>query len=192
VARRDGGVRLQQELAHRLAEEIRAPDHDGLGTFELRADLVEQDHHALRGARPQALAAERQEPGGDRGQAVDVFVGVDQAGDLHAVHVVGHRQLAEDAADLVVGVQPLDQRDHLVLGRVGAQPVVEALDADLGRRLLLAVDVERARGVVADQDRRQAGRAPVLGDELLDLLGDLCAHARRHRLAVDDLRRHRG
>ena len=82
--------------------------------------------------------------------------GVDQAGQLDAVEVVGHRQLAEDPADLVVGVEALDERDDLGARDVGRQREVEALHADLGAGLLLALDVDRRRRVVADEDRRQA------------------------------------
>ena len=72
-------VGAEQQLRHRLAEEVRAPDDDRLGAFELRARRVEQRHDALRRARPQPLDAEREPAGADRRQAVDVLVGVDHA-----------------------------------------------------------------------------------------------------------------
>ena len=66
-----------------------------------------------------------------------------------------------------------------------AQAVVEAAMPTSARRLLLAGDVDRRARVVADEDGRQPGRAPVLGRELGHALADLGAHARRHGLAVD-------
>ena len=50
----------------------------------------------------------------------------------------------------------------------GGQAMVEPVDPDLGRRLLLAAHVDGARGVIAYEDRRQAGRAAVLGDNALN------------------------
>ena len=162
VADGDRRVGSEQQLRHRLAEQVRAADHDGLGALERRAGLREQQHHAGRRARPQAVAAQRERAGAERRQAVDVLERVDEAGQLDAVEVVRDRELADDAADLRVGVELLDQRDDLVARRVGGEPVVEAPDADLGAGLLLAADVDGARRVVADEDRREARRASVL------------------------------
>ena len=54
--------------------------------------------------------------------------------------------------------------------RVGRQGVVEALHADLPAGLLLAGDVDRGAGVVADEDRREArARAAELRRERLDV-----------------------
>src|SRR5204862_5152192 len=75
---------------------------------------------------------------------------------------------------------------ELFLGRVGRKPQVVRADADGGRGLLLARDVDVRGGVVADEHRGEADLA-----ELLDLRGDLLANFRSERLAVDHVGGHR-
>ena len=75
-----------------------------------------------------------------------------------AVDVPRRRELEQDPRHARVGVELGEQRLDLGLRRVGGQPVVEALHADLVRRLLLAADVDGGGGVLPDQHGRQAGR----------------------------------
>ena len=95
-----------------------------------------------------------------------------------------HEVALEGAEAVVVG------RSDLVLARVCREPVVEALDADLGARLLLAAHVDRGGSVVADQDRRQAGDVVPRRDPFRDFRADLVAHFLGDGLAVDE--RHSG
>ena len=75
-----------------------------------------------------------------------------------------------------------------VVRRVRRQAVVEAADPGLGARLLLAGDVDRGGGIVADQDRRQPGRLVPGRDPGRDLVAHLVPHLLRDRLSVDELR----
>ena len=76
-------------------------------------------------------------------EAVHVLDRRDRPDDPPLVHVVGQRQLDEDAGHPLVGVQVGDEPEQLVLGRVGGELVVDRLDAHLLARLLLAAHVER-------------------------------------------------
>jgi hypothetical protein len=105
------------------------------------------------------------------------------------VDVLGEGELHEDAVHLLVGVQLLDERDELVLRDARVEVVVPRLDADLGHGLALAAHVDLRGGVVTHEDRREAGRDPLVA-ELTHLLGDFLANVRGDRLAVDDLCRH--
>ena len=59
---------------HRLAEQVRAPDHHRLGALERRRRPSSSSTMiARRRARPQALAALGEQPGADRRQPVDVL-----------------------------------------------------------------------------------------------------------------------
>ena len=182
VARRDRRVGREQQLRHRLAEEVRAADHDRLGALERR-----RRPPRAAASRPSACTAAA--PRG-RARAAPALSGVRPStsfsGSTRPVSSTPSRwsgtgQLAEDAADLAVGVELLDQRDRPPRAARRRRAVVEAPDADLGAGLLLAADVDGARRIVADEDRREARRAAVLGRERLDLLGDLGAHARGDR-----------
>ena len=130
-------------------------------------------------------------PGVDRREPVDVLAGVDHAGQRRPVEVRGHGQLQQHAADGVVGVQLVQQLRDLLEGGVGRQALVEGRHPDLGAGALLAADVHRRGGILADEHRRQARRPPAARGERGDLLGDLRAHARGDRLAVDDRGCHR-
>jgi hypothetical protein len=55
--------------------------------------------------------------------------------------VVGHRELHEDAVDVRVGVVVGDDLEDLLLGGVVWEVGAEGVDAGLGARLLLGVDV---------------------------------------------------
>ena len=169
-----------------LPKRFERPTIDGLGALQLRARLLEQEHHAHRRARPQPLAPQRQQPGADRREAVDVLAGLDELGQLDAVEVVGDRQLAEDPADGRVGVELLDEVDDLLARGVGRQAVVEAAHADLGGRLLLVGHVDGRARVLAHEDGRQPRRRPCSAVNSATPAADLGAHARRHGLAIDD------
>ena len=66
------------------------------------------------------------------------------------------------------------------------QAEVERADADLGARLLLAADVDRARGVVAHEHGRETGRLVARGDPRRDLLAHLGADLLGDGLPVDE------
>ena len=78
-----------------------------------------------------------------------------------------------------------DRLEQLRLARVGGQLDVARLHAGRLRGPLLQVDVDVRCGVVADEHR---GEADV--PELRDLRGDLLAHLRAERLAVEEGRGH--
>src|SRR6478672_3829928 len=70
--------------------------------------------------------------------------------------------------------------------------MIEAADTDLGAGALLAADVDRRRGVVADEDRRQPGDPSALLHERRHIDRHLCANSRRHGGPVDHPCAHRG
>ena len=151
-----------------LPNEVRAPDDDGLGALERRRRASLEQHHARRSA---CTGRSPGRPSASRPALTGVspstsLPGSMQPGQLVAVEVVGHGQLAEDAVDRRVGVELVDERRR-PRSRVASagQAVVEAAHADLGARLLLVADVDGASRVVADEDGRQARRAAVLGRE---------------------------
>ena len=75
---RDRRVALEQKSRDGLADQIGAPDDDGLGPLQRHLIGVEQLDDADRRARPQARRPLDQTPSADRREAVDVLVGGDQ------------------------------------------------------------------------------------------------------------------
>jgi hypothetical protein len=185
VAHRHRGVARQQQRCEWPPHQLRAADHDRLGAAQLHAFGVEQLHHARRRARHEPIAALDQAARVDGGEAVDVLRWVDQVDHRVRIDALRQRQLQQDAADRLVGVERREQLGKLGLRRVGRQLVVERLDPGFGACLPLATHVDVRRRVVADDDRRQPG-LHALGDEFLDLGLDAVAHLLRDSLAVDD------
>ena len=120
-------------------------------------------------------------------ETVDVLLGIDGAQHLRLVHVLRQRKLHEDAVDRVVGVQLGDEVEDLALGRIRRETVVARLDPGLVRRLVLRADVDVRRGIVADENRREAHGLAIRPH----VLGNLCANLLCERLSVDSNRRHR-
>ena len=145
----------EQQLRHRLAEQVGASDHDRAGSGELHAGLLKQDHHPDGRARAQAGQAQGQTPGVEDAEPIDVLVGIDASGQSVGVEVVGDGQLAEDAADRRVGVELVDDRQRLGLINVGGELAVHARDPDLRARAVLAGDVDAPR-----PGRRRSARWP--------------------------------
>ena len=186
VRDRDGRIRLQQQVRHRLPDDVRAPDHDGPRPGDLDAVLVEQPHHAERGGGDERRPAQVEQAGVGGMESVDVLRRVERLDRHRLVEVLRQRRLDEDAVDRVVVVQLLDHRDQLLLRDVRRKPPVVGADPDLLRRLVLAADVDVRRGIVADEHGCEADVA-----ELGDVRRDLGPHLRRERPAVHDRRRHR-
>ena len=160
VADGHGGVALEQQERHRLADQVAAPDHDGAGALELDAGGVEQAHDAERRARAQAGVPRDQAGLVQRVQAVDVLGRIDGVEDRRGIDVRRQRQLDENAVGIAARVELLHQLEQLVLRGGRRQLVRDRRDAALGAGLALVAHVGRRGGVVADQHGRQPGRAP--------------------------------
>ena len=173
VADRDRRVGGQQQLRHRLAEQVRAADDDRLGALELdvrRSPAAPSRRSACTAAGPGRPSASR--PAEQRRQPVDVL-GRRRPAPVSSTpsRCVGQRQLDEHAADARVGVQRARSASttsaSLGVGRQ-AHGRRSASRSPRTARCLHA-DVDGARRVLADEHRREPGRAPVRGDERRDV-----------------------
>src|SRR5690606_34799915 len=88
-----------------------------------------------------------------------------------------------------IGVELVDGGLDLGLRRGLGQVDAERLDADLRAVAVLARDVPLAAGVVADQDRAEAGDDTPL-PQGCHAYAELVLDRGRHRLAVENLRCH--
>jgi hypothetical protein len=118
-------------------------------------------------------------------QSVDVLDRVDRSHHVRFVDLLRQRRLDEDAVDLLVLVELAHQREQVVLGRHGRQPVVDRLDAGRLGCLVLEADVDLGGRIVTDEHCREAHVS-----EPGDLLAHFPAHPGRKRGAVHQLRSH--
>ena len=180
----------EQELRHRLADDVRAADDDSLHAGEHRAQrlagLVEHDHRAGRRAgheRPAHLA-DRKQADIDRMEAVDVLLRVDRLEHPRRTDVPGQRQLHQNAVHRRIGVERLDEREQFGFARLGGERVLHRMKAAALGGSALAGDIGLARRVFADEHDREARRHAALGQRSR-LCRDRLDHALRHRLAVE-------
>ena len=174
VADGHGRVLAEKQVGDRLADDLAPADDDGVAALDLDAVLLEQHHHARRSRRQEGRAPEIEAAGARRVEAVDVLSLVDGREHAALVELLRHRQLDEDAVDLVVCVQALEHGEQLVLGRVGGKAFVVARHAGLDRCSVLVPDVDLGSRIVADED----GREPDV-PELANVVGHLGANTRR-------------
>ena len=164
VADGDGRVAagpfLHQQERHRLADDVRPPQHDRSGPLGLDPAVLEQLLHAQRGAGDEPGPADGQQAGVLGVEAVDVLARVDPLDDPSFVDVVRQRQLHEEAVDGRIGVEGLDGVEQIGLGHVGRQSADLAAHAGLAAGVLLAADVDLAGRILADQDDRQPRHDP--------------------------------
>jgi hypothetical protein len=72
------------------------------------------------------------------------------------IHVLREGHLDEDAVDAWVSVQLVDDRHQLGFGRCRGQPYGLAVHPERLAGLFLGADIDRAGGIVADEDDRQS------------------------------------
>ena len=107
----------QQKLRHRLADDVRAADHDGIQAGEVAELLLEQDQAAERRARHEAVEADREAPGIHRMKAVDVLVRVDRRVMTTRSSICGGSgSWTRMPSTAAIGVETIDQLEQLVLG----------------------------------------------------------------------------
>ena len=66
-------------------------------------------------------------------ESVDVLARVDAVDQLGRIPMPGQRQLDEDAVDLRIGIEPIDEGEQLLVAGVGRQVIVDRTDPDLLR-----------------------------------------------------------
>ena len=91
--------------------------------------------------------------------------------------MLGQWQLQQDAIDLRVVVEAVDQVGKGLLGGLGRQVVGFGDKADLFTVFTLVRDINLRGRIAADQDHREARRAQALLAALGDSFGDLLAQA---------------
>ena len=100
------------------------------------------------------------------------------------------RQLHQNAVHGGIAVELCDQRQQIGLRDIGGQLVLERGHAGGLGLLVLAADIDLARGIVADQHHRKARRQLMLALDPRDLFGDAGAKLCGNDFSIDDAGRH--
>ena len=193
VAERHGGVLgpAGQQQAESATHGDPAPDDGDVGARDRHPVAAQQFHDAARGARQRARLAQDQLAEVGRVQAVRVLGRVHPVQHGVGVEPGGQRQLDDVPGAGRVGVQLVDHRLDLRLGRVPGQVPADGRDPDLGAVPVLAVDVGAAARVVADQDGAEPGHGTARGQGRYPL-GEFGPDFRSEGLAVEHVCGHAG
>ncbi len=124
-------------------------------------------------------------------EAVDILHRIDPLDDRGLLDLWRQRQLHQDAVDLRVAVEVIDEGEQRDLRGRGGQIVRDGADADLLAGAALVAHVNLRGRVMADLDHGEGGPPPAARQRSLDLVADLGFDLRRQCAAVDQLRRHR-
>ena len=183
---RDGAVRRHQQGGDRPPDDIGAAEHDRLGTRQVGMHAAQQMQAPLRRAGYQRRKPAPQPPDIQRMKPVHILVRVDGCDDRAGIDRRRQGQLDQYPVHPVVAVQPVDLGKQGRLRYVGRQPVVEGGEPGGGASAALAVDVDLAAGVFADENRREAGDDVAFATQFGRGRGHPLAQFRGDRLAADN------
>ena len=105
----DRGMMLEQQKGHGFPDDRTAANDDGFFAFEVVTDLLEHPQDTLRGARQKTGVAGQKTAEILRMQAVHVFLRINGLQDPLAIQVWGQRELDQDAVDIVLSIEVLDE-----------------------------------------------------------------------------------
>ncbi|MOA17788.1 hypothetical protein D3C78_1380570 [compost metagenome] len=137
-----GGATGQQQLhAHRAANDVGRANHNGIQTIGIDVVTLEQGHDAAWGTWAQFRRALAQTADVERVETVNVFIRMNTLQHFDVIDAGRQWQLDQDAVDLAVGIQPVDQRQQFGLTGGGRQIVGAREETHLITGAALAADV---------------------------------------------------
>ena len=143
MADRDGGAGQQQFQRQRPADMVGCADDHRMLAADRHTDMPQQRHHAVGRGRTQDRHALAEAAEGIGVKAIDILDRIDALDDCGFVDVRRQRQLDEDAVDIVIEIEPVDQCQQFGLARAGRQVMVARDHADFGagRALVAHIDL---------------------------------------------------
>ena len=153
----DGGICVHQKKRHRLADDIAAAEDDGVGSFDGYIVAAKNFHAAGGSAGDETFASADESSEIDGMKTVDVFCGVDGFENFFCVDLFGEGKLDEDAVDVVVAVEIVDEFQHVFGGGGGQRRVQPTGEAELFASGDFAFDVELGGWIFSDEDGSEAG-----------------------------------
>ena len=115
----NSSVLLQQQYAHRLANNITAADNYNVLAFQLNAIVRQSCHAGTRSAGSKTAAAHEHITDILRIQAVYVLVRRNRCAHVIAVDMLRHRHHRHNTGNVTVTVQLFDDADNLFLRSIG-------------------------------------------------------------------------
>src|SRR5471030_279184 len=162
VGNGDRAAREQQLHRHWAPNNVgRAHDHC-IQPVEIDPDAFQQGHDAFRGAGAQQRYTLGQTTDVIRMETVNILVRANALQQLRGVEVFWQRQLQQDAVDVRIAIEAIDQIGQGVLAGFCRQVIGLRDKADFFTVFALVRDVNLGGRIAADQNHREARCAQAL------------------------------
>ena len=119
-----GAVFLEEQLRHRFADDVRAPDHHRFEAFERAEHVLGKHDCTKRRTGDERILAGRELADIDDIEAVDVLCWIEGIQNLHRRNLLGQRQLHQYAMNGGIPVEAIDERQQLGFRDFGAELVL--------------------------------------------------------------------
>ncbi|ARF89629.1 uncharacterized protein BCN122_II2886 [Burkholderia cenocepacia] len=183
------GLFLQQHQRHRLAHDIAGANDDSVFPRDLNARRFQQQLNAIRRAWRKHRLAQHKRTHVIEMETINILVDIDRFDDPPHVDVGRQWQLNQNAVNALIGVQPMNQLEHIPLCRRRWQHVALAANPTLLAGAQLVTYVHCRGWVIADQHHSEPWLMPGLAKSR-----GAFAHGRaqpvRQCKSINQLRRH--
>src|SRR5260370_13994637 len=105
---------MHEQESHGLADNVAAAEDHGIRAFDRYVAAAENFHTAGRRTSDEAGTPAQEAAEIDGMEPVDIFCGINGLKDALGVNLRRQRKLDEDAVNLVIAIQVLDQCEHFV------------------------------------------------------------------------------
>ena len=110
-----GAAVVEQKLGHRFANDIAAPDHDGIHPRQGAVVVAQHHQTAKRRAGHHGFLPRAQQTDVRDMKPVDILGRINRADHKVFVQMIGQGELYKDTVDRIILVQRVDQRQKLRL-----------------------------------------------------------------------------
>ena len=181
---------MHEQKRHRFADDVAAAENDGVCAFDGDVVAAKNFHAASGSAGDEAFAAADEFAETDGMKSVHVFRGIDSFENGFCVDLLWERKLDEDAVDIVVAIQIVNEFQEFAGGDGSGGSVQPTGEAELFAGGDFAFDVKLRGRIFADEDSGKTGANALCGkasdflfefDENLvadfESIEDACSHA---------------
>ncbi len=123
-------------------------------------------------------------------EAVHILRRIDGGNDLLRVDLLGERQLDQNTAHVLVGIERGDAIEQLCFAGRCRELAIEGAHARFRDGLGFVADIDFARRIISDQHDRDAGHDAPVAAQTVHGIRNLAAQVGCDCLAVDDTRAH--
>src|SRR5262249_30397461 len=185
-----GCVFCQQQLRHRLSDDVRAADHYSLDAGKRLMDGFGQQHASQWRAWHQPGQAAGEPTRIEWVESIHIFGRIDRRDDFLTVNLFRQRQLNQNAVDFLIRVEFGNESEQLNFTYGRRQPAVDSVHTGVRYRPRFVSHVYFAGRVVPHQHDGDAWHNATVPAQTVNGIRDFASQVSRNRLAINDTRTH--